>query len=147
MLEDRNFPEFQAGDTISVDYKIKEGNKERIQRFQGTVLQKKGSGNNMTFTIRKTTGGIGIERIFPISSPFIVDIKVHKKGAVRRARIFYLRDKKGKAARIKEKRAVTAEEKAGEQGDPKKQAAPSRQKQQEKKDQQKQQKQKASAKS
>lgn len=99
-----NHPDFKAGDTITVDYKIKEGNKERVQQFQGVVIQRSGTGNSATFTVRKMSGGMGVERIFPISSPFIENIKVNKVGIVRRARIFYLRERKGKAARIKEKR-------------------------------------------
>jgi len=97
-------PEFKAGDTITVHYKIKEGNKERIQQFRGVVIQKKGSGLSKTFTIRKMSGNIGVERIFPEASPFIDKIEVNKVGKVRRARIFYFRDLRGKKARIKEKR-------------------------------------------
>lgn len=97
-------PAFSAGDTISVHYKIKEGNKERIQQFQGVVIQRKGSGSTETFTVRKISNGIGIERIFPISSPFIEKIIVNKVGVVRRARIFYFRERRGKSARIREKR-------------------------------------------
>lgn len=97
-------PSFGAGDTVSVSYKIKEGDKERIQLFAGVVLQRRGQGPTETFTVRKVSGGIGVERIFPIHSPFIEEIKVLKHGAVRRARIFYFRDRTGKAARIKEKR-------------------------------------------
>lgn len=96
--------DFKSGDTITVSYKIKEGNKERIQQFQGVVLQRKGSGATETFTIRKMSGNIGVERIFPIASPFIDSITVNKRGHVRRARIFYFRERTGKAARIKEKR-------------------------------------------
>lgn len=99
-----DLPSFKAGDTISVHYKIKEGDKERVQVFQGTVIQRRGSGPSETFTVRKNSGGIGVERIFPISSPFIEKIVVNKTGKVRRARIFYLRKRMGKAARIKEKR-------------------------------------------
>ncbi len=98
------FPDFKAGDTITVFYKIKEGNKEREQQFQGVVLQRKGKGTSRTFTVRKISGGIGVERIFPLFSPKISKIKVDKKGSVRRARIFYLRGITGKAARIEEKR-------------------------------------------
>ena len=105
LVESNNFPEFKSGDTISVTYKIKEGNKERPQTFQGVVLQRKGSGATETFTIRKMSGNVGVERIFPVNSPFIEEIKVNKKGSVRRARIFYFRERKGKAARIKEKRS------------------------------------------
>ena len=94
----------KAGDTITVTYKIREGNKERLQNFQGVVLQRVGGSPTETFTVRKISSGIGVERIFPIASPFIDAIKVNKKGVVRRARIFYLRGLTGKKARIKEKR-------------------------------------------
>jgi large subunit ribosomal protein L19 len=97
-------PEFKAGDTITVHYKIREGDKERIQQFQGVVLQRAGSGSTETFTIRKVSGSIGVERIIPVHSPFISKIEVNKRGVVRRARIFYLRKIKGKKARIKEKK-------------------------------------------
>ncbi|MDY5968771.1 MAG: 50S ribosomal protein L19 [Bacteroidales bacterium] len=102
--ERKEFPDFKAGDTITVQYKIKEGNKERIQNFQGVVLQRSGSGATETFTVRKIANGVGVERIFPVSSPFIEGIDVNKKGAVRRARIFYLRKLTGKKARIRERR-------------------------------------------
>lgn len=105
LVETNNLPEFGSGDTITVSYKIKEGNKERIQQFQGVVLQRKGSGATETFTIRKMSGNVGVERIFPINSPFIESIKVNKTGKVRRARIFYFRERTGKSARIKEKRS------------------------------------------
>ena len=101
---DNDFPAFKAGDTITVHYKIKEGNKERIQQFRGVVLQRKGSSNTETFTVRKMSGNIGVERIFPIASPFIDQIDINKKGRVRRSRIFYLRELTGKKARIQEKR-------------------------------------------
>ncbi len=97
-------PKFIAGDTVTVHYKIKEGNKERIQQFRGVVIQRKGSGHTETFTVRKTSGNIGVERIFPIASPFIDKIEVNKHGKVRRAKIFYLRDLTGKKARIREKK-------------------------------------------
>ena len=100
----KNFPKFKAGDTVTVSYKIKEGEKERIQEYRGVVLQIKGSGNTATFTVRKMLGAFGIERIFPINSPFIDKIEVNKYGKVRRARIFYLRNLTGKKARIKEAR-------------------------------------------
>jgi len=100
----KDFPEFKAGDTITVHYKIKEGNKERIQNFRGVVLQRRGSGQNESFTVRKMSSGVGVERIFPLNSPFIEAIDINKKGRVRRARIFYLRNLTGKKARIKEKR-------------------------------------------
>jgi large subunit ribosomal protein L19 len=98
------FPAFDAGDTITVHYKIKEGNKERIQQFRGVVLQRRGNGITETFTVRKMSGSIGVERIFPVNSPFIEKIDLNKKGKVRRARIFYFRGLTGKKARIKEKR-------------------------------------------
>ncbi len=104
LVKRNELPSFKAGDTITVYYKIKEGEKERIQLFQGVVLQRSGEGATETFTIRKVSGTIGVERIIPVCSPFIDKIEVNKHGAVRRARIFYLRDLKGKKARIKEKR-------------------------------------------
>lgn len=104
LIESNQLPNFGSGDTITVSYKIKEGNKERIQQFQGVVLQRKGSGATETFTIRKMSGNVGVERIFPINSPFIESITINKKGKVRRARIFYFRERTGKSARIKEKR-------------------------------------------
>ena len=104
LVERKEFPEFKAGDTITVHYKIREGNKERIQNFQGVVLQRSGSGATETFTVRKIANGVGVERIFPFASPFIEQIDINKRGAVRRARIFYLRNLTGKKARIKEKR-------------------------------------------
>ena len=99
------FPKFSAGDTVTVSYKIKEGNKERTQLFSGVVLQRRGSGATETFTVRKMSGNVGVERIFPIASPFIEDIAVTKRGHVRRARIFYFRERTGKSARIREKRS------------------------------------------
>ena len=107
----QELPSFKAGDTVTIKYKIKEGNKERIQQFQGVVIQRKGSGTTATFTVRKMSSNIGVERIFPISSPFIEEIKVNKVGVVRRARIYYLRERTGKAARIKEKRVYGTIEK------------------------------------
>ncbi|MEE2699769.1 MAG: 50S ribosomal protein L19 [Bacteroidota bacterium] len=95
-------PAFSSGDTITVYYKIKEGNKERTQHFKGVVLQRRGSGTTETFTIRKMSGGIGVERIFPVNSPILEKIEINKKGKVRRARVFYLRELTGKKARIKE---------------------------------------------
>lgn len=101
---ENDFPEFKAGDTITVHYKIIEGNKERIQQFRGVVLQRKGSGTTETFIVRKMSGNIGVERIFPTASPFIQKIEINKRGKVRRARIFYLRRLTGKKARIREKK-------------------------------------------
>lgn len=97
-------PEFSAGDTITVHYRIKEGDKERIQQFRGVVIQRRGEGNTETFTIRKMSGNIGVERIIPVNSPNIEKIDINKRGKVRRARIFYFRKLTGKKARIKEKR-------------------------------------------
>ena len=103
----KNIPSFKAGDTITVTYRIKEGDKERLQKFRGVVLQLRGSSPaTKTFTIRKVSNGIGVERIFPMNSPFIDSIDVNKVGKVRRARIFYLRALSGKKARIKEKKFV-----------------------------------------
>src|SRR6478609_5101630 len=96
-------PTFKAGDTITVSYKIKEGDKERIQQFTGVVIQRKNERATASFTVRKMSNGIGVERIFPIASPFIDKIEVNKIGIVRRAKLFYLRDRTGKAARIREK--------------------------------------------
>ena len=98
----REFPSFKAGDNITVYYTIKEGNKQRTQFFKGEVIQRKGSGATETFTIRKISHSVSVERIFPINSPLIEKIEVNKKGKVRRARIYYLRGVTGKKARIKE---------------------------------------------
>ena len=97
-------PTFKAGDKVTVHYKIKEGNKERIQLFHGDVIQRRNSGLSATFTVRKISNGVGVERIFPLHSPNIDKIEVNKIGKVRRSRIFYLRQLSGKAARIAEKR-------------------------------------------
>ncbi len=99
-----DFPNFKAGDNISVSYKIVEGAKERIQIYKGDVLQIKGHGATKTFTVRKMSGNIGVERIFPLSSPAIVGVEVHKRGKVRRSKLFYLRDLVGKKAKIKERK-------------------------------------------
>ena len=96
-------PKFKAGDTITVSYKIKEGDKERIQQFTGVVIQRKNETATASFTVRKISNGVGVERIFPTSSPFIDKIEVNKVGVVRRAKLFYLRELTGKAARIREK--------------------------------------------
>jgi large subunit ribosomal protein L19 len=108
LIEKKQWPDFKSGDTITVYYKIIEGNKEREQQFQGVVLQRRGAGLTETFTIRKISGGVGVERIFPINSPKLTRIDVNKRGKVRRARIFYLRDMIGKSARIEEKKVNTA---------------------------------------
>ena len=96
LVEAKSWPEFRSGDTITVYYKIKVGNKEREQQFQGVVLQRRGQGLTETFTIRKISGNVGVERIFPVHSPKITRIDVNKRGKVRRARIFYLRIKERK---------------------------------------------------
>ena len=106
----KKFPEFKAGDTITVAYKIIEGSKERIQLYRGVVIKIAGHGDKKRFTVRKMSGTVGVERIFPIESPNIESIEINKVGKVRRAKLYYLRKLTGKAARIKEKRrAVTAE--------------------------------------
>lgn len=102
-VEKNDLPQFKAGDTVTVTYKIKEGDKERLQNFRGVVIQRKGTGKTQTFTVRKISSGVGVERIFPLYSPFIDKITVDKIGKVRRARIYYLRNLTGKKARIKEK--------------------------------------------
>lgn len=98
-----NIPEFIAGDTVNIHYRVKEGEKERIQQYQGVVIAMRGSGPNRTFTVRKMSGNVGVERIFPFNSPFIAQIDVKRRGKVRRAKLFYLRELRGKAARIKER--------------------------------------------
>jgi large subunit ribosomal protein L19 len=100
----KEFPEFGAGDTITVYYEIKEGAKTRTQFFRGVVIQKRGNGSSETFTIRKMSGTVGVERIFPVNMPALQKIEINKKGEVRRARIFYFRGLTGKKARIKERR-------------------------------------------
>ena len=101
-VESKEIPSFSSGDTITVYYEIREGDKTRTQFFKGVVLQRRGSGSTETFTIRKMSGSIGVERIFPINSPSIQKIEVNKRGKVRRARIFYFRNLTGKKAKIKE---------------------------------------------
>ena len=103
-VETKDLPSFSSGDTITVYYEIREGDKKRTQFFKGVVLQRRGSGSTETFTIRKMSGSVGVERIFPINSPSIQKIEVNKKGKVRRARIFYFRNLTGKKAKIKESR-------------------------------------------
>jgi len=99
------FPAFKPGDSIVVSYKIIEGSKERIQDFKGDVLQVRGAGAGKTFTVRKMSNGVGVERIFPYNSPNIVEVKLLKRGHVRRAKLFYLRDLVGKKAKIREKKS------------------------------------------
>ncbi len=100
------FPQFNPGDTITVAYRIKEGNKERIQQYRGVVIRINGEGDKKRFTVRKVSDGIGVERIFPMESPFIESITINKYGKVRRAKLYYLRKLTGKKARIKERRIV-----------------------------------------
>jgi len=100
----KEFPDFSAGDTITVYYEIKEGEKKRTQFFKGVVIQRRGSGSTETFTIKKMSGTVGVERIFPVNLPAIQKIELNKKGKVRRARIYYFRNLTGKKARIKEAR-------------------------------------------
>jgi large subunit ribosomal protein L19 len=100
----KELPKFKAGDNITVNYKIIEGNKERIQSFKGDVIKRQGQGATITFTVRKISDGVGVERLFPVNSPNIESIILHKVGKVRRAKLFYLRERSGKSARIKEKR-------------------------------------------
>ena len=103
LITKASHPEFKGGDTVTVHYKIKEGDKERIQQFTGVVLQRRGNGPVESFTVRKMSNGVGVERIFPVNTPYIDKIDIKKKGVVRRARIFYLRELTGKKARIQEK--------------------------------------------
>ena len=106
VTEEKKFPAFRAGDNVVVSYRIIEGDKQRIQDFRGDVIQIKGEGATKTFTVRKISNGVGVERIFPFQSPNIADIKVLKRGKVRRARLYHLRDLVGKKARIKERKYV-----------------------------------------
>ncbi len=103
LVAESKHPSFKAGDTITISYKIKEGDKERIQQFTGVVIQRKNERATASFTVRKMSNGVGVERIFPLTSPFIDKIVVNKVGIVRRAKLFYLRERTGKAARIREK--------------------------------------------
>ncbi len=108
-----SFPNFKAGDTVTVTYRIKEGDKDRLQKFRGVVIQMRGATpQTRTFTVRKVSGGIGVERIFPFQSPFIDSVELNKVGKVRRARIFYLRNLSGKKARIKERKFSAAKAEA-----------------------------------
>jgi large subunit ribosomal protein L19 len=100
----KTYPKFKAGDNVTVNYKIVEGNKERIQSFKGDVVKIQGTGFTASFTVRKISDGVGVERVFPLYSPNIDGILLHKVGKVRRAKLYYLRERAGKAARIKEKR-------------------------------------------
>ena len=109
LIERKELPAFKAGDTITVYYKIIEGTKERIQQYQGVVLQRRGAGASQTFTVRKISNGVGVERIFPIVSPSIDKIEFVKAGKVRRAKLYFLKGLQGKSARIKEKLSLLQE--------------------------------------
>lgn len=104
----KEFPKFKAGDNVTVNYKIVEGNKERIQSFKGDVIKRQGRGATQTFTVRKISDGVGVERLFPLYSPNIDSIVLHKVGRVKRAKLFYLRERSGKSARIREKKHAAA---------------------------------------
>ena len=98
----KELPKFNIGDTVRVDVNIKEGERERIQTFEGTVIAKRGNGVSSTFTVRRVSYGIGVERVFPLHSPNVKDVKVIRKGRVRRSKLYYLRNRIGKAAKVKE---------------------------------------------
>ena len=100
-----NVPQFSPGDTLRVNVRVREGEKERIQVFEGVCIARKGGGVSETFTVRKVSGGIGVERIFPVHSPSLESIEVVRRGRVRRAKLYYLRELRGKSARIREKRS------------------------------------------
>lgn len=104
LTTNKEFPSFKAGDNISVNYKIVEGNKERIQSFKGDVIKRQGNGFTATFTVRKVSDGVGVERTFPLFSPNIESIELNKAGRVRRSKLYFLRERSGKSARIKEKK-------------------------------------------
>ncbi len=108
MTKTATHPKFKAGDNITVNYKIIEGNKERIQSFKGDVIKRQGVGATATFTVRKISDGVGVERLFPVNSPNIESIVLHKVGRVRRAKLYFQRNRSGKSARIKEKRMAVA---------------------------------------
>jgi large subunit ribosomal protein L19 len=109
MSAKKDFPKFKAGDNVTVNYKIIEGNKERIQSFKGDVIKKQGTGHTASFTVRKISDGIGVERVFPFYSPNIESIILNKTGNVRRAKLFYQRKRSGKSARIREKRMAVVQ--------------------------------------
>ncbi len=109
MIAKRELPNFKAGDNVTVNYKIVEGNKERIQSFKGDVIKRQGRGATQTFTVRKVSDGIGVERLFPLFSPNIDSILLNKVGRVKRAKLYYLRERSGKSARIKEKKQAVVQ--------------------------------------
>ena len=110
LLANRTIPEFQPGDTVRVNVKIKEGERERVQAYEGVCIARQGSGINESFTVRKISFGEGVERVFPVLSPMIESIEVKRRGAVRRAKLYYLRDRRGKSARIAERQQGAREE-------------------------------------
>lgn len=107
-----DFPDFKSGDTVKVHFTVREGDKERVQVYQGIVISRRGAGLSETITVRKISGGVSVERVFPLHSPLIDRIEVTRFGKVRRAKLFYLRNKTGKAARIKEKKTWTEKKKS-----------------------------------
>jgi large subunit ribosomal protein L19 len=109
LTQGKNYPKFKAGDNVTVNYKIIEGGKERIQGFRGDVIKRQGTGFTQSFTVRKISDGVGVERTFPLFSPNIDTIMVNKTGKVRRAKLYFLRDRSGKSARIKEKKMAVAQ--------------------------------------
>ena len=115
----KNIAEFQVGDTVDVATRIVEGDKERIQVFSGTIIMRKGAGINETFTVRRIVNNEGVERIYPVHSPFIASITVKRSGERRRAKLFYLRDRVGKSVRLTEKRKAKKDEPAANKGEPK----------------------------
>jgi large subunit ribosomal protein L19 len=108
LTKQSSLPNFKAGDNVTVNYKIQEGNKERIQSFKGDVIKRQGTGSTATFTVRKISDGIGVERLFPVHSPHIDSVVLNKVGRVRRAKLYFQRERSGKSARIKEKRMAVA---------------------------------------
>lgn len=112
MSASKTHPSFKAGDNVTVNYRIIEGTKERIQAFKGDVIKRQGQGMTQTFTVRKISNGVGVERLFPLHSPNIDSIELNKSGRVRRARLYYLRERFGKSARIKEKKRAVAPKQA-----------------------------------
>jgi len=109
----RDVPPFRAGDTVRVNVRVKEGDKERLQAFEGVCIARRGSGVSETFTVRKVSNGVGVERIFPVHSPMLAEVNVVRRGRVRRAKLYYLRNLTGKATRIKERKTRVAAPAAG----------------------------------
>src|SRR5438045_5330128 len=114
----RNVPPFRPGDTLRVNVRVKEGEKERIQAFEGVCIARRGSGVSETFTVRKISNGVGVERIFPVHSPMLAEVSVVRRGRVRRAKLYYLRNLTGKATRIREKKVRVAVQESGAAGSP-----------------------------